>query len=184
MGTEMLLADPGATATFSPDGRYRYTLTREWNRSLPRILWIMLNPSTATEFVLDPTIKRCVSFSGRWGYGSLDVVNLFALRATDPAELRTVEDPVGPGNDEAIRGALGRAAFVVAAWGTKGAYADRNKAVVRLLLHKSASGPRGLEAVGLHCLSVTADGHPEHPLYVPGATSPVAYDARKAMGIR
>ena len=62
----------------------------------PRIVWIMLNPSSATAAEVDPTINRILRFSKRWGHGAAEVVNLFALRATDPNVLKRHFDPVGP----------------------------------------------------------------------------------------
>ena len=84
-----------AGAEFSKDRKYRYRLWREWNKTKPAVLFVMLNPSTADELVLDSTVSRCLSFAKEWGYGRLEVANLFALRATDPKELNKVEDPVG-----------------------------------------------------------------------------------------
>jgi hypothetical protein len=76
--TDLSLADLDA------GGTYRYRLTKTWDRSQPQVTWVMLNPSTATADTDDPTIRRVVGFSRRWGFGSAVVVNLFALRATQP----------------------------------------------------------------------------------------------------
>ena len=73
---------PGAVVV----GPYRYLLWREWNAKLPRLLWILLNPSTADERVDDPTLRRVLGFSRSYGFGGLEVVNLFALRS--PHEIR------------------------------------------------------------------------------------------------
>jgi hypothetical protein len=88
-----------ATAVLSDCGTYRYRLGRRWAEG-PVDVWIMLNPSTADATVDDRTIRRCMEFSRRWGAGALVVGNLFALRATDPAELVRHPDPIGPDNDE------------------------------------------------------------------------------------
>src|SRR5436190_22946192 len=82
-------------ATLSECRRYRYTLTRVWDESYPRIAWIGLNPSTADENVLDPTLRRVVRFSMDWGFGSFTMLNLFALRATDPVVMKAHFEPVG-----------------------------------------------------------------------------------------
>jgi hypothetical protein len=56
-------------AEFSDDMVYRTRLIRAWQWSKGRALFIMLNPSTATEKKLDPTIRRCLGFAYQWGMG-------------------------------------------------------------------------------------------------------------------
>ncbi len=151
------------SASFSEDGRYRWTLTRHWGDG-PPALWVMLNPSTADATEDDPTIRRCVSFSRRAGAGSLTVVNLFALRATDPAALAAERDPCGASNWPVIRAHLAaHPVMVVAAWG---AHPMAHRSAVRLHL---ADHP------GLVCLGTTKGGHPRHPLYVAATTALVAW---------
>jgi hypothetical protein len=100
--------DEATTAVFSADRRYRYALTRRWDQARPWVTFVMLNPSTADAFRLDPTVTRCRSRARLLGAGGLLVLNLFAVRATDPRDMRTHPDPVGPDNDwvigEYIRG--------------------------------------------------------------------------------
>lgn len=93
------------SATFGGHDAYRYRLTREWEAAASRICWLLLNPSTATARQDDSTVRRVVDFSRQWGFGSVVVVNLFALRTADPVRLRSHPDPVGPDNDEML-GAL------------------------------------------------------------------------------
>jgi hypothetical protein len=145
-------------AVLSPCRLYRYTLTRVWEPALPVTCWVMLNPSTADAGTDDPTIRRCVNFSHGWGHGGIVVVNLYALRATDPRELLKVADPVGPENDQAIEDACA-GNFTVVAWGAK-AKRDRVKRVKGLLFDT---------ALDVGCLGLTKEGHPRHPLYVPAA---------------
>lgn len=142
------------------DGPYRYWLLRRWLRVVgaPRVLWIMLNPSTADASIDDPTIKRVISFSHSWGCGSAAVVNLFGLRSTEPAGLYTAADPIGPLNDAAIIAGLLAADMVVCAWGTHGPFAARDKAVMRLLAAHWRHP--------VYCLGITKDGCPKHPLYI------------------
>lgn len=151
-------------ASFSRDGRYRYSLRRAWGEG-PIAAWVLLNPSTADAKRDDPTIRRCIDFSRRWGFGALEVVNLFALRATEPSVLRRARDPVGPRNDRAISRAMERADAVVAAWGAHGAWGERASEVRRLL-------PAGTLALG-----VTARGEPAHPLYLPAQRPASLLDA-------
>lgn len=152
-------------------GEHRYLLWRVWDDALPRLLWVMLNPSTAGETEDDPTIKRCISFSQRWGYGGLDVANLFALRATDRRELRRAADPIGPENDRYIAEAAARASGIIVAWGEHGGYMGRARAVLALLARYTTQP--------LHCLGVTKNGSPRHPLYVAGDGLLAAYSAAR-----
>ncbi len=129
------------TALFGPGGEaspYRYALHRDLlpKPSLPvgllrrTCLFLMLNPSTATATLDDPTIRRCMGFARAWGFTDLQVCNLFAFRATDPAELTAVTiDPIGPLNNQAIVGLASDADRIVCAWGTKGAIRGRDRAV-------------------------------------------------------
>jgi len=151
-------ADRGG-AVISPCGLYRYRLTRTWDRELRPAAFVMLNPSTADATVDDPTIRRCVGFAKREGCGGIVVVNLFALRSTDPAGLLAAADPVGPDNDRHIREAAEQCHPVIAAWGAHGDHDLRNLHVRDML---------GEISVGVMCLGTTKGGHPRHPLYVKG----------------
>lgn len=142
-------------ATLSDCGRYRYQLWRAWGDG-PSCVFVMLNPSTADAEKDDPTIRRCIGFAKREGCGSLNVVNLFAFRATKPKDMMAAADPIGPENDEVIAAALrDPGAVKIAAWGTKGAFMGRGAQV------------RAKWRGSLKCLGQTKDGHPLHPLYVP-----------------
>ncbi len=138
-------------------GPHRYTLQRRWSGLgivEPRIVWVMLNPSTADGADDDPTVRKVVGFSKRWGYGSALIVNLSAYRATDPRELG--RDHVGPGieNAETVwRALLGSP--VVAAWGD-GIRHLRTSAALALVLHMARRG-------SVDCLGRTRAGNPRHP---------------------
>lgn len=155
------------TALFSADRAYRYVLTRTWGDGQP-VVWIMLNPSTADAFSEDPTSRRCRDFTRRLApdAGGLVIVNLYSLRATDPAELWTHPDPVGPAGDYYLGSRAISGRLVIAAWGTHGARHGRGAQVAAEL---TAAG------VKLWCLGVTKNGHPKHPLYLAGDTSLVPY---------
>lgn len=150
-------------AVISADFLYRYRLTRSWGPG-KQVVFIMLNPSTATAEVDDPTIRRCVGFAKAWGFESLAVVNLFARRATDPGVLYEVEDPVGPENDQHLLEVCSKADLVVAAWGVHGAFRRRGDRVRDLL-----------KLTTVHHLGLTKDGHPRHPLYLPKTLTPTAF---------
>jgi hypothetical protein len=138
------------SATADIRGDYRYNLTRVWDPSLPMITFVLLNPSTADAAQLDPTLRRCVGFAKREGYGGMLILNLYAFRTKDPKVMMAATDPIGPENDRVLANVSGA---VVAGWGTN-ADPTRVAQAVALL-------PR------LRALGVTKEGHPRHPLYVP-----------------
>jgi hypothetical protein len=139
-------------------GPYRYRLWRTWDPSGPCLLWILLNPSLADAQTDDPTLRRCRAFSRAWGYGGLEIVNLFAYRTPYPDVLRQVADPVGPENDDYIVTAAQRAAGIVLAWGCHGRSRNRDSAVLALLARQYVPP--------LRCLGLTRAGCPRHPLYI------------------
>ena len=152
------------TAVFSEDRCYRYLLRRRVGESSRRVLFIMLNPSKADEKRNDATIRRCVGFARSWGFGILEVVNLFALMSTNPEALLKAKDPVGPDNDAAIRAALEVADTVVLAWGNhaldheeRARYGGRDGAGGRATIL-----PRTDAAGGSQASATSAEGHPSH----------------------
>lgn len=147
-------------AEISECGRYRYTLLRRWGDKPKSVTWIMLNPSTADSEIDDPTIRRCMKFTERLGHTSMVVVNLFALRATDPRKLLVAEDPCGPGNGEWVRKTCQQGQITVAAWGSV-------KKQIRPIADKVVKVVRE-GGFKLMCLGTTKDGSPRHPLYVRG----------------
>lgn len=155
------------TAVLSPCGRYRYRLTRPAAESGSRVLFVMLNPSTADAVENDLTITKCTGFARRWGHGALEVVNLYAFRSTDPTALLSTPDVVGEGNDAHIVAAARRAGRIVAAWGDHGA-GVRGEYVARLLA----------EHGDVWCLGTTKGGHPKHPSRIAYATPLVLFRAR------
>lgn len=154
--------DAASEAVYSDCQTYRYALTRQWAPG-PRLLWVMLNPSTASELVNDPTVERCERRARALGFGGFRVVNLFALRATDPRALRLSPDPVGPGNDLALAEGAAWADAILCGWGGHGGAGGRAAQVVPILLR--AAKP-------LWHLGLTAGGHPKHPLYIGYAVQP------------
>lgn len=162
-------------ADFTLDGKHRWTLRRTWGPRRPDlgkvpangyVLWVMLNPSLAGRWDNDPTIRRCMGFAHRWGYGGIVVMNLFSLITPHPNVLYAAKDP-GPFYMTRLRLASKEAALTVAAWGA-----------VRPLPWVLARRDEVLQTlVDPHCLGTTAGGHPRHPLYVPYAQEAVRYVA-------
>lgn len=155
------------SAVMSDCGLYRYRLVRDLGGQRTLVV-IMVNPSSATAETNDPTIRRVIAFALVWGFGRLVVVNLFAYRATNVRELARVEDPVGPENDAHIIAAAAEGEMLVAAWGVKSKLParlrSREAAVLELLAGRE-----------LYCIRTTAEGSPEHPLFLPGDLRPLLY---------
>jgi len=145
-------------AIFDTSGTYRYTLWRAWSPYYPRIAFILLNPSTADEHKNDPTIRRCLSFARAWNFGSMEVVNLFAYRATYYRELFKANEPIGTENDRFLLQALERCSTIVLGWGARGTFLERDRQVMSLLSGRNH----------LYCLGITKNGQPRHPLYING----------------
>ena len=151
-----------AGAVLSADRVYRYRLWREWDAALPRACYIMLNPSTADENADDATIRVCKGRAMRLGMGGIDVVNLFALRSTQPSALYDHPAPISHPDeptraiDELVESAT-RSMVVICAWGTHGALRSRGRDVLLDLTR------RGIKA---HAIKINADGSPAHPLRI------------------
>ena len=148
--------DAPSTATYSDCERYRYALTRTWDAAGKRVLFVMLNPSKATEVQNDPTVERCERRARALGFGAFQVTNIFAWRDTDPFQMRKATDPVGPENDTAIREGAAWADQIIAAWGTHGTHLDRGPQTEALL--RDVGKP-------LYTLGLSKHGHPTHPQY-------------------
>ena len=150
-------------AVISDCGKYRYLLRRTWDHGKPRALFVMLNPSTADAEVDDATIRSCVRLCKSWGYGSFEVVNIFAYRATDPKELETALLPiVGPDQGRITDAAIARCDVPICAWGAHRMASERGAAV-----HSQIRSQRP----AAFCLGLTKHGAPKHPLYVKTGTT-------------
>lgn len=164
-----------SSAVISPCGKYRYVLRRQWNGQ-PCCTFIMLNPSTADASLDDPTIRRCIGFAKKWGCGSLQVLNLFAVRTPSPLEMRKADDPVGPDNRDAFEQALQYMdkddGPIICAWGANGDYMEQDLQVLgwldELLLDHYPE-----------CLGITKEGHPKHPLYLSADSQRIPYKGRR-----
>lgn len=149
--------DAASVAVYSDCEAYRYDLTRAWDMAGRKVLFVMLNPSTATEFQNDPTVERCERRARALGFGAFRVTNIFAYRATDPKIMRAMADPIGAGNDAAIAAGTDWADSIICAWGSHGAHMERGKSVEQALRATTKS---------LWHLGLTQAGQPKHPLYI------------------
>lgn len=156
-------------ASFSADGLYRYALHREWNPGLPVMMALLLNPSIANAVENDPTVARLERRATLLGFGRLEIRNLFALVATDPAAMKKAADPVGPDNDRHILDCAAGADLILCGWGAHGTHRGRGPEVTAMLQDAGHA---------LHCLRVTTkSGQPEHPLYISYDTPPMLLTA-------
>ena len=153
-------------AVFDDLRNYRYALWRIWDKSKPVCTFIMLNPSTADDIKNDPTVTRCINYAKSWGFGTLYVRNIFALRSTDPKALLKHPDPVGQFNDAYIVEAAQYAKVTVVAWGTHGRIMKRGEIVLDKL-HRCG--------FPVYCLGLTKCGQPRHPLYLPNTLKPIPW---------
>jgi hypothetical protein len=170
------------SAVISDDGLYRYRLERQWSDAPGTTTFVMLNPSTADAEVDDPTIRRCIGFAKRWGHGRLVVVNLFAYRATKPAELLDVDDPVGPENNLHLIKAAREESLIILGWGGAASrlYALHYMRVVDVL--RMLAGPptvSSTDGLALFCLGVTKKGQPRHPLMLSKNAGLLPYKTRR-----
>ncbi|MEH6495235.1 MAG: DUF1643 domain-containing protein [Pseudomonas marincola] len=154
-------------AVFSDCGQYRYRLWRKWSEG-PSIAFLMLNPSTADATKNDPTVERCHRRAVEMGFGALEVINIFAYRATDPKDLKKASEPNGPLNDKTLIETAKSCNMIVCAWGSHGTHLNRDKQV-RLLL-KDAH-------IKTHMLALTKYDQPRHPLYISYTQKPVPWSA-------
>lgn len=162
----------GITGGATIEGDYRYELWRDWHTpmelqarsSVEFVLWLMLNPSKAAgtdpltgKLINDPTLRKCIGFTDRMGFRRLMLVNLYALRSTDPALLLAHAEPVGPKNDQHLSMLAARASRVVVGWGAfEPKFLAPRVAHVRSLLGSKS----------LICFGANADGSPGHPLFI------------------
>jgi hypothetical protein len=152
---------------FSRDKKYRYCLTRSWETYGRRLLFCMLNPSTADEFKNDPTVERCQNRAMAMGFGQLVVVNIFALRSTDPKALYKAEDPYGTENMRIIIESALSSEMVICGWGKHGSLHNHGKFVLQKLCN---------HGIIPHALKLNKDGSPAHPLYIGYDVKPFPID--------
>ena len=149
--------DAHSIAQYSDCEQYRYALTRVWELETSQVVFVMLNPSTATEVQNDPTVERCERRARTLGFGGFQVINIFAWRSTDPKKMRVAKDPIGPDNDKTIMKACRWGDQIIAAWGTHGSHLNRGSEVEKIL--RKSNKP-------IFHLGLSKGGHPKHPLYI------------------
>lgn len=162
-------------AYFDTNSSYRYLLWRVWNKlqytgypvnenNPPAVVqFIGLNPSTADSLKNDNTVTRCINYAKAWGYDGMIMTNIFSYRATDPKDMKTVDDPIGPSNDYWLLEAHNHSKLTILCWGNHGSYRGRSEEVLKLLPHN------------LHFLKMTTQRQPYHPLYLNKKLKPLRW---------
>ena len=153
-------------AILSEDRKYRYVLSRIWDKSKPTVMFIGLNPSTADETQNDPTVNKCINFAKSWGYGGIYMLNLFAFRATQPEDMFKSENPIGKENNEYIKKYSKICDKVICAWGNDGNYKNRSKEVLEMLDN-------------IYYIKLNKTGEPAHPLYLKSDLIPIKFEKNK-----
>lgn len=138
-------------AEFSKDKKYRYCLWRIFDGSLPLVMYIGLNPSTANQYQNDNTISKLEKITRHNGFGGFYMMNLFAIVSHDPEVLKTAPDPLGD-NDGWIENIAPKCNKIVFAWGSFKEAKERAVDVIRMFEES-------------YCLKQNKDGSPKHPLY-------------------
>ena len=136
-------------AKFSKDKKHRYELSRHWDLSKSDILFIMLNPSIASENIDDPTIKRLINFTKKFNYGGFFVANLFTY-ITPYSKTLDTSSGLTKLNLKTIKNFVNKAEEVVYAWGNSIKEPEELKNLVE--------NPK--------CFGKNLNGTPKHPLYL------------------
>lgn len=155
-----------STVVYSPCKEYRYSLTKVVSDSKLPLLFILLNPSTATEVTNDPTVSRCQRRASMLGYQSFRICNLFAYRTKNPTIMKKCPDPIGPQNNHIIRDSILWANEIICAWGSHGTYLNRAAEVYKII---------NTIGVKTYHLGLTKANQPKHPLYLSYSQKPVRW---------
>jgi hypothetical protein len=154
-----------SSAILSDDRKHRFVLHRCWGDPSRRCVFVGLNPSTADERNDDPTIRKCVGFATRWGFGAIDMVNLFSIRSTDPDALIDLAGDLNRAESDGwLRDRFATASRIVLAWGAH--------AKLRQMIYLRAFEVRGFLPINVEVgdLGKAKGGAPRHPLMLPYVT--------------
>ena len=158
--TDCTLYGYKSKAVISNCDKYRYELHREWDKDKEKVLFIMLNPSTADAHRNDLTTRRCMNFAKKWGYGGISIGNIYPYRTKKPKHLRQwmkmrFEEDYPEANDlniSHVKAMANEADLIVCAWG------GNHKGIPDWVSDIDSK-------MGLHYLELCDDGvTPKHPL--------------------
>lgn len=162
------------SAILSEDGLYRYRLSRWWSDRLPWVTFLMLNPSTADALEDDATIRKCVGFAEHWGFGGIEVTNLFAMRSRDPLALVDAKNPTGPEYTRHLYDSIHKSTLLIASWGCESTLKKKPMLLARPKAVVSAI--RALRSdLPIECLGMSKTGNPYHPLMLAYDTPRIPY---------
>ena len=150
-------------AIYSKCYKFRYSITKRYKTGKGNLLFILLNPSIATENIYDPTLLRCKKRAEKSLFKQFRVCNLFAFRSTNPKKLHKIKDPTGPQNNKILRNSIKWSDKVICSWGNLGTINDRNLEVTNIL--KEFKTP-------VFHLGLTKNKQPKHLLYISYKTIP------------
>jgi len=149
-------------ALLSKCKQYRFVLWRSWDTTLPKVLFIGLNPSKANQTENDATTKRIHGLSKGLGFGGFFLMNCFPYIATDPNNLNNFEKL--DENDALLLKVVPKCSCVIFAWGN-------NPLVTRF--QRDAWFIKKFP--NAQVLDFNKNGSPKHPLYVPYRTKLKAF---------
>lgn len=147
----------GSKAIFSKCYKFRYSITKKFSSGTGRLLFILLNPSTATETVYDPTLIRCKKRASYSCFKQFRVCNLFAYRSTEPKELKKVSDPIGPFNNKILKKSIKWSDKIICSWGRFGTLNGRDLEVTHMIKKYK---------IPVFHLGLTKNNQPKHLLYI------------------
>lgn len=161
---------------YSQDCRFRYSLIRCWNSRLAKLLFVMHNPSKASEVLNDETVMVCQNIAWLVGhstshngvstqliqqlpcFGSIRICNLYPAFATLQKDMEIPPDSVLYENDCQIKRACRWADRVICAWG-KPKRVDRERCVKQVIRAET-------DLDSILCFGLTTNGNPRHPIGV------------------
>ena len=158
---------------------YRYILGTKGKNPL---ICVGVNPSTAAPGDLDNTLKSVERVAKSNGYDSFIMFNVYAQRATRPADMeRTFNERLHAENMAAFAYALSLsdAPVVWAAWGTVIEQRDYLPRCVRDMVAIAGE----FDAVWQHAGPFSRKGHPHHPLYLKSDTPLEPFDVTSYLNL-
>ena len=150
---------------YIPDhySEYRYLLG---TRGQHPLICIGINPSTAIPDRLDNTLKSAERIASRNGYDSFIMFNVYAQRATDPADMEKEMNPIlHRENMKAFSWLLSGLSSQPDLWAAWGAVIEKRPYLPACVLDMAAIG----EKHGARWFTAgprSQAGHPHHPLYL------------------